>query len=53
MTGQRRRRWPSIESALGQLLVFAGTQTIVLMLNQYWANVVDSGPTLIQHLVSR
>ena len=30
MLGQRRRRWPNIETALGECLVFAGSDEIAV-----------------------
>ena len=44
MLGQCRRRWPNIETALNEHLVFT-----VLMLVHWWTSVADDGPTMCWH----
>ena len=39
MLGQRRRRWPNIETAWGECLMFAGVQALKKTLNKCWVNV--------------
>ena len=63
MLGQRRRRWVNIGPTLGEsirrFLILAWqvklkqAWDIDPMLDQCWANVADSGPTLVQHWGSR
>ena len=48
MLGQRCKRWPNSKPPLDQP---QQTRHIDPMLEQCWADVVDGGPTLVQHWV--